>query len=115
MSYTYTYCLWNSPLTQVVQPVAGLVQGSGVELEADDGEDDDREEQEKGDVDQGTDGLPDGAHHNLETWRKKRKEIFVHVKGVFDQREILPAFPYTTRVHVSPLFICFLGPPPPLM
>ena len=53
-------------VTQVVKAVAGLVEGTGVELETDDGENEDSKEEEEGDVDQGTDGLPDGAHHNLE-------------------------------------------------
>ena len=52
-------------LTQVVQLVASLVEGTGVELEADDGEDDDGEEQQKRDVDQRSNGLADRAHHNL--------------------------------------------------
>ena len=37
-------------LTQVVDIIAGLVQCSGIELEADDGEDDDRKEEEQRDV-----------------------------------------------------------------
>ena len=37
-------------LTQIVDIVAGLVQGSGIELEADNGKDDDGEEEEEGDV-----------------------------------------------------------------
>ena len=54
-------------LTEVVEAVARSVEGAGVELEADDGKDDDGEEQQQRDVDQGPDGLPDRAHHNLET------------------------------------------------
>ena len=52
-------------LTQVVQAVAGLVEGSSIELQADDGEDEDREEEEEGNVDQGPDSLGYRAHHNL--------------------------------------------------
>ena len=54
-------------LTQVFDVVAGPVQCSGVELETDDGEDDDGEEKQKSDVDERTDGLADGAHHDLKT------------------------------------------------
>ena len=41
---------WCITLTQVVDIVAGLVQCSGIELESNDGEDDDRKEEEEGDV-----------------------------------------------------------------
>ena len=54
-------------LTQIVEAVAGFVEGAGVELEADDSEDENGEEEEEGDVDQGTDGLADRAHHHLQT------------------------------------------------
>ena len=37
-------------LTQVVDIVAGLVQGSGIEFKSNDGEDNDRKEEEEGDV-----------------------------------------------------------------
>ena len=37
-------------LTQVVDIVAGLVQGSSIEFKSNDGEDDDRKEEEEGDV-----------------------------------------------------------------
>ena len=47
-------------LTQIVDIVAGLVQGSGIELEADNGKDDDGKEEEQGDVDQRPDGLGNG-------------------------------------------------------
>ena len=60
-------------LTQVFYVVAGSVEGSRVELEADDGEDDDREEEQESDVDEGPDGLADGAHDNLETCRAKEQ------------------------------------------
>ena len=43
------------------------MEGSRVELEADDGEDDDGEEEEEGDVDERADGLADRAHHHLQT------------------------------------------------
>jgi len=49
----------NIILTQIFYVVARSVESSGVELEADDGEDDDGEEEEQGDVDERTDGLPD--------------------------------------------------------
>ena len=54
-------------LTQVFDVVAGPVECSGVELETDDGEDDDGEEKQKSNVDERTDGLADGAHHDLKT------------------------------------------------
>ena len=54
-------------LTEIVEAVAGFVEGSGVELEADDGEYEDGKEEQEGDVDEGADGLSDGAHHNLQT------------------------------------------------
>lgn len=56
-----------STLTEVVEGVAGPIEGSGVELEAYDGEDDDGEEQEESDVDQWPDRFPDRAHHDLKT------------------------------------------------
>lgn len=55
-------------LTQIVQFVAGFVEGAGVKLETDDGKDDDGKEQEQGNVDQGTDGFSDRAHHHLQAW-----------------------------------------------
>ena len=57
-------------LTQVVQPVAGGVEGSGEELETDDGENGDGEHEEEGDVGQRADGLDDGADHHLQAWRE---------------------------------------------
>ena len=57
--------------TQVVQLVAGLVEGPGVELEADDGEDDDGEQEQERDVDQRSNRLANRTHHNLKTWKKK--------------------------------------------
>ena len=38
-------------LTEIVQPVAGLVERPRVEFETDDGEDDDSEQEEEGNVD----------------------------------------------------------------
>ena len=57
-------------LTQVVQPVAGGVEGSGEELETDDGENGDGEHEEEGDVGQRADGLDDRADHHLQAWRE---------------------------------------------
>ena len=54
-------------LTEVVEAVAGLVERPGVELEADNGKQEDGKEEEQGNVDQGTDGLPDRTHHHLQT------------------------------------------------
>jgi hypothetical protein len=54
-------------LTQVVEAVAGAVERTRVELEPYDCEDDDGEKQQQGDVDQGPDGLANGAHHHLQT------------------------------------------------
>ena len=53
--------------TQVSDVIAGLVERPGVELKADNGEDDDGEEEEQRNVDQGTDGLGDGGHDHLQT------------------------------------------------
>lgn len=46
-------------LTEVVEAVAGSVEGTSVKLQPDDGEDDDSEEQQQGNVDQRTDGFSD--------------------------------------------------------
>ena len=70
-------------LTEVSDVIAGLVECSPIELEADDGKDDDGEEEEEGDVHQGTDGLRDGGHHHLETWKKNVK---VSSKSKFSQQ-----------------------------
>ena len=40
--------------TQVSDVIAGLVEGPGVELQADDGEDDDGKEKQESNVNQGT-------------------------------------------------------------
>ena len=66
LSSPSSICYYTDSLTQVVEPVAGLVQGPGVELQPDDGEDDDGEEQQQRDVGQRTDGLPDRAHDHLQ-------------------------------------------------
>ena len=58
-------------LTEVVEAVAGPVERTSVELEADDGENYNREEQQQRDVDQGTDRLSDRTHHNLETCKQE--------------------------------------------
>ena len=60
MTMVMTTMMVYQTLTQVVDIIAGLVQCSGIELEANDGKDDDRKEEEEGDVDQGTDGLCNG-------------------------------------------------------
>ena len=53
--------------TQVHDVVAGFAESPGVELQPNDGEDDDGEEEEQRNVDQGTDGLGDGGHDHLQT------------------------------------------------
>ena len=58
-------------LTEVSDVVACLVEGSPVELQADDGEDDDGKEEEQSDVDKGTDSLGYGGYDDLETWGDK--------------------------------------------
>ena len=58
-------------LTEVHHVVTGPVERPGVELQADDGEDDDGEEEEQCDVDQGPDSLGYGGDDNLETWRER--------------------------------------------
>ena len=62
-----SYCMFIMDPTQVSDVIAGLVEGPGVELKADNGKDDDGEEEEQRDVDQGTDGLGDGGHDHLQT------------------------------------------------
>ena len=52
--------------TQVVQSVAGRVEGAGEELESDDGEDGDGEHEEQRDVGQRADGLDDGTDDHLQ-------------------------------------------------
>ena len=52
-------------LTQILQAVAGLVESPSVELQPDDGEDEDSEEEKKGDVDEGPNSFSNGAHHHL--------------------------------------------------
>ena len=50
---------------EVVEAVAGSIEGSGVKFQADDSKNDDGKKQEKGDVDQRTNGFAYGAHHHL--------------------------------------------------
>ena len=52
-------------LTQILQAVAGLVESPSVELQPDDGEDEDSEEEKKGDVDEGSNSFSNGAHNHL--------------------------------------------------
>ena len=52
-------------LTQILQAVAGLVESPSVELQSDDGEDEDSEEEKKGDVDKGSNSFSNGAHNHL--------------------------------------------------
>ena len=54
-------------LTEVLDAVAGLVQRAGVELEADDGEDEDGEHDEEGDLHERRQRLEDGLQHDLQT------------------------------------------------
>ena len=67
-----TYCKvgksTSSRYTQVVNGVTSLVQSSRVELEADDGEDEDGEHDEEADLHQRGQRLQDGLQHNLQTW-----------------------------------------------
>ena len=62
-------------LTQILQAVAGLVESPSVELQPDDGEDDDGKEEEESNVDQRTDSLGDRGDDNLETWGDKIEDI----------------------------------------
>ena len=62
-----SYCMFIMDPTQVSDVIAGLVEGPGVELKADNGKDDDGEEEQQCNVDQGTDGLGDGGHDHLQT------------------------------------------------
>ena len=52
-------------LTKILQAVAGLVESPGIELQSDDGEDEDSEEEKKGDVDKGSNSFSNGAHNHL--------------------------------------------------
>jgi hypothetical protein len=54
-------------LTEVLDAVAGLVERPGVELESDDGEDQDGEHDEKADLHQRRQGLENGLEDDLET------------------------------------------------
>lgn len=56
-------------ITWILALVASFVKGARVELEADDGEDDDREQNEKCDLEQRRHGLQDGLQDDLKTWR----------------------------------------------
>ena len=53
-------------LTEVLEVVAGFVESTSIELQADDCKDDDGEEKKEGNVDEGPDGLCNGGHDNLE-------------------------------------------------
>ena len=57
----------NCLITEVLDAVAGLVQCSRVELQTDDGEDQDGKHDEKADLHQGRQGLEYGLEDNLET------------------------------------------------
>lgn len=54
-------------LTQILDAVARLVQRPRVELEPDDGEDDDGEQHEQADLQQRRHCLDDGLEHDLQT------------------------------------------------
>ena len=69
----------NEKLTQVLKAVASLVQSSSVEFQSDNGEDEDSEEEEESDVDEGTDGLGNWAHHHLQTCRSQVWEMLVSI------------------------------------
>ena len=51
--------------TKVIQTVAGFIEWSGVELQPNNGKYEDSEEEKKRDVDKGSNGLCNGAHHYL--------------------------------------------------
>lgn len=58
--------------------VAGGVELSHVELQANDGEHEDGHEQQQADLQQGDHGLHDGLEHHLQAWRDrapKKKEL----------------------------------------
>ena len=54
-------------LTEVLDAVAGLVERPGVELEPDDGEDEDGEHDEERDLHERRQRLEDGLQHDLQT------------------------------------------------
>lgn len=58
-------------LTQVVYGVAGLVQCARVELQADDGEDEDGKHDEERDLHQRRQRLQDGLEHHLQTYENR--------------------------------------------
>ena len=60
----------SSELTQVLDAVTGLVQGSGVEFQADNGEDDDGKQHQQADLEQWSHGFDDGFEHHLQTWKQ---------------------------------------------
>ena len=59
--------MWHWQLTEVLYAVAGLVKGSGVELEADDGKDENGEHDQQPDLHQRGQGLENGLENDLET------------------------------------------------
>ena len=67
MANQATFLLSNSQtkLTQILQAVAGLVKSPSIELQPDDGEDEDSEKEKKGDVDERSNGFCNGAHNHL--------------------------------------------------
>lgn len=52
----------------VISPPAGCVEGTIVELKADDSEDDDSKQHQQSDLEQGRHGPNDGFQHHLEAW-----------------------------------------------
>ena len=92
-------------LTEICDVVARGVERARVELQSDDGEDDDGKEQQQRNVDQGTDGLADGRHHDLETWMKNGYITHFSFFLQSNCRGILHL------VHVESNKICFLFSP----
>ena len=60
-------------LTEILYAVAGLVQRPRVELQPNDGEDEDGEHDEEADLHQRRQSLEDGLQHNLKTWMRRKR------------------------------------------
>ena len=90
-------------LTEVSDVVACLVEGSPVELQADDGEDDDGKEEEKSDVDQRANGFGNGRHHHLQTCGRKCGNIKFSppVKNKKDCSKIVSDFAHKSTAAVG--------------
>ena len=67
--YPLALCRTRTILTKVLQAVACLIESPSVELQPDDGEDEDSKEEKEGDVNQWANSFSDGTHHHLQTYK----------------------------------------------